>query len=119
MHLDICGGVEVADGEVSEGTVYRYISGGVFPYNLQCYRGNIALSQERKASGWQTFAVTNGCGNNADDNGNCDIFNQEFADNLQCTPGDCPYSPANLRSTTHELSAVYYQCTGKSIINLM
>ena len=35
VQTDACGGIEVADGDASEGGQYRYIVSNIFPYNLQ------------------------------------------------------------------------------------
>ena len=114
-HLDICGGLEVADGDAGVGTTYRYIASNTFPYHFQCFRGDVSLSQYRRAGeGWLTYAVTDSCGLNADQNGTCDTFNADFLAALGCTPGNCPFTASNLRAHDSLLSDIYYQCDGCS-----
>ena len=49
----------------------------------------------------------------------CSIFSESFAADLGCSVGDCPYTGNDIRkgfarSTTHELSDVYFACTAAS-----
>ena len=60
--VDECGGVEVADGTTTEGTNYRYIVTGLFPYNIQCYRGDYTLSRMNKNGNWRPYTFDNSCG---------------------------------------------------------
>ena len=95
--LDECGGQEVADGSEEDGTVYRYIASGLFPYNIQCYRGDISLSQRLRGGNWQTFRVNNSCGRGGGSENGCSVFNKEWADENGCTPGNCPHTWNSLR----------------------
>ena len=77
--LDECGGQEVADGSEEDGTVYRYIASGLFPYNIQCYRGDISLSQRLRGGNWQTFRVNNSCGRGGGSENGCSGHGTVFA----------------------------------------
>merc|ERR1712227_779769 len=116
LQFDKCGGIEIEDGDAALGTTYRYIVSNLFPYHLQCYRGDISLSQQRNGNAWAEYRVNNSCGLNADDNGTCDIFNRAFVNTLGCTPGNCPYTASQVRfqgrAFDHTLDEVYYQCDG-------
>ena len=95
--LDTCGGIEVADGNADDGTTYRYIAGGkisrfsinnvkyivilcisgLFPYTLQCYRGDLSMSKRLNNSGnWAVFTVNNSCGQGGGAENGCTVFNQ-------------------------------------------
>jgi hypothetical protein len=119
---DVCGGVEVADGSAEDGTTYRYIVTGSFPFNLQCYRGDISLSRTPAGDGWREFTVNNSCGINNTADGTCELMNEEFLQALGCSPGNCPYNPNSLRklnfwqrSKTHVVDDVYHQCDGCTV----
>ena len=100
------------------GTVYRYIVTGTFPYNLQCFVGDLSLSQQRQGGTWTAYAPAGGCGEWSEPEG-CSIFSESFAAALGCSVGDCPYTGNDIRkgfarSTTHQLSDVYFACTAAS-----
>ena len=63
-HTDRCGGVEVADGASGVGRHYRYITTNLYPYILQCWRGDISKSQKYNANAdaYRKIANTNKCG---------------------------------------------------------
>lgn len=61
-HTDRCGGVEVADGNANEGTQYRYIFTNLYPYGLQCWRGDISKSQQLRNGSYKKIANNNKCG---------------------------------------------------------
>ena len=131
-NVDVCGGVEVADGKASEGTDYRYIATGLFPYNIQCFRGDFAKSQRYRNNKWSTYNNNGGCGIGGGEDDGCEVFNTQWASDNNCTPGNCEYTwpnfadrkrreaewgftpaPARMRrGTTDPLSGVYFQCNG-------
>jgi len=130
--VDECGGIEVADGDATIGNVYRYISTGLFPYGVQCFRGDLTAAQSQSRNGsWRAYSVGNSCGRGGDNGDNCTVFNEDWVANNGCTPGNCQYSAATLgrkrreamnpleqyltrkrRGTTDPLSEVYFQCNG-------
>lgn len=63
-HTDRCGGIEVADGNADEGTQYRYIFTNLYPYGLQCWRGDISKSQlyNENNGNYRKISNTNKCG---------------------------------------------------------
>ena len=64
---DACGGLEVADGDESDGTHYRYITSNLFPYILQCWRGDMGLTQKYnvKNDNYRKINFENKCGVNS------------------------------------------------------
>ena len=99
---DICGGLEVGDGNADEGGQYRYIITGEFPYTYQCFRGRY------------TGRVHMDCGlNGRGPQNNCDIWNQDYINSLgNCYPGNCPHYPEG--STMYQYDAAYFKCTDAS-----
>ena len=56
--------MKVADGDESNGTQYRYVITNLYPYILQCWRGDISKSQKLNANSgnYRKIANTNKCG---------------------------------------------------------
>ena len=124
---DACGGIEVADGNAADGTNYRYITSNLFPYILQCWRGDMSLSQKSNNGNYRKVNWNNKCGtySTGDETdggtwsdtehtytgGSCDIFDQHWVEANNCTEGNCPYSYQDFqrsgeiwaRSTTFQL----------------
>ena len=67
-HTDRCGGIEVADGSSGVGRHYRYIVTNLYPYILQCWRGDISLSQKYNANNaaYRKISNSNKCGVDAE-----------------------------------------------------
>ena len=106
---DACGGVEVADGDSSEGGQYRYIATGAFPYYLQCYRGDVANASEYVSSvnNWIPFDLSNYGTCDVNDLGydeECTSLTQTYAEDNLCAPGHC-----TIRGNA--LSNVYFTCS--------
>lgn len=61
---DACGGIEVADYALFGVDEYRYIASNTFPYFLQCYRGDMSMTQKWRmgAQDWTTYTFNNKCG---------------------------------------------------------
>ena len=142
VHTDACGGIEVADGDETEGgqyrngqksilrsveghlkvisrlkfssiesieTVTRYIVSNLFPYNLQCWRGDMSateMSRDGTETGdYSTLRFRNKCGIDSDGQngskwdeeehgwrgGNCERFDWKWVQENGCIPGNCPY----------------------------
>ena len=136
---DTCGGLEVADGDADAGTHYRYIVSNLFPYILQCWRGDMSLSQKYNSNNdvYRKITWTNKCGVNSsgDDTdggtwsdteyswvgGTCDTFDIDWVTEHGCTPGNCPYSYQDFRmgevdqhwqrAHSDTFSALYFECT--------
>ena len=137
FHTDTCGGIEVADGDASEGGQYRYIISNLFPYNLQCWRGDMSKSQQANQSGeYRRIGFSNKCGVHSEGisggtwseeehgwrGGGCDQFDPEWVAEYGCTAGDCPYSFKDFRNglgfdfgypraSWNTFSEVYFKCT--------
>ena len=130
--------MEVADGDDSVGTQYRYIVSNLFPYVLQCWRGDMGYSQKYNSNngnyrkiGWNNKCGVNSTGDETDGGtwseeeyswvgGTCDIFDLDWVTDPEhpCTPGNCPYSYQDFRNangfakaTTSTFSEVYFACT--------
>ena len=137
FHTDKCGGIEVADGDESEGGQYRYIISNLFPYNLQCWRGDMSKSQQSNPNGdYRKISFTNKCGVDSegiqggtwDDEehgwrgGGCSRFDPDWVTEYGCTAGDCPYNFNDFRNgigydfgypkaSWSTFSEVYFKCT--------
>ena len=137
-NVDVCGGVTVGDGSASDGTDYRYIMTGLFPYSIQCFRGDETRSQRYRNGKWSGYSSNGGCGIGGGAENGCEVFNTDWASANSCTPGNCDYTwpnfadrkrreaaypdeshygftpvPARMRRGTQDpLSGVYFQCDG-------